>query len=49
MKYAVVVKALFEEPWTETVEDNKEDADARKKFIEAHLRNVKVDIVPCGE
>ena len=49
MKYAVMVKAIFENPWTETVEPSQEDAEERKQFIEAHLRGVKVDIVPFEE
>ena len=46
IKYAVMVKAIYENPWTETVEDTPEDAEERKHFLEAHMRGIKVDIVP---
>lgn len=43
-KYAVYIKPLFEYGWTESVEDTYKDAEAKKKFLETHLRGVKVEI-----
>lgn len=43
-KYAVYVIPVFKNGWTESVENNREDAEAKRKFIEAHLRGVKVEI-----
>lgn len=43
-KYAVVVKAISEEPWTEYVADTESEAWGRRKFIEDHLRGVRVEI-----
>ncbi len=45
-KYAVMVKAISEHPWTETVEDSQEAAEEKERFIKAHLRGVTVEIVP---
>lgn len=49
MKYAVVVKAISEHPWTESVEDTAEDAEAHKRFIMNHLRGVEVHIEAFDE
>jgi hypothetical protein len=42
MKYAVIVKAISPNPWTEQVRDTREEAIEVKQFIEAHLRGVTV-------
>jgi hypothetical protein len=45
MKYAVVVKPISPQPWTEQVRDTRDEAEQVKLFIEAHLRGVEVHIV----
>jgi hypothetical protein len=44
MKYAVIVKAISPQPWTEQVRDTRDEAESVKLFIEAHLRGVSVHI-----
>jgi hypothetical protein len=44
MKYAVIVKAISPQPWTEQVRDTREEAEQVKAFIETHLRGVMVRV-----
>ena len=50
MKYAVMITPMSPRPWTESVEDSAEDADALKKKIESlNLRGIYITIEPIGE
>ena len=43
-RYAVVVKAISKQPWTESVEDTLEDAWEKRQFLEASMRGILVSI-----
>jgi len=50
VKYAVMATPISPRPWTESVEDSAEDADALKKKIESlNLRGIYITIEPIEE
>ena len=44
LRYAVIVKGPFEEPWQESIWDDPHDAQGRKEFLEAAMLGAKVII-----